>query len=266
MILIFTSCVGTLPSPEERKNKAVSMMKNEGFTQFDIKTSTFTLFSLQNDKNNCENKNLKIYIEGDGLSWINKNTISQDPSPINLLILKLMNEDNNTCKVYLARPCQFVSSDLCHNKYWTSARFSEEVIKSYEDSLKKLKEKYNNKSFTLIGYSGGGAIATLLAAKKNNDVKRLITIAGNLDTNKWTSFHKVSNLENSLNPSDYTNKLENIEQFHLIGEKDKIIPKDIFLSYFSKFEKKDKIKYILVDASHSCCWEKSYKSLLNSLD
>ena len=241
-------------------------MQNEGFNQFDIKTSTFTLFSLQNNRNNCENKNLNIYIEGDGLSWINKNTISTDPSPINLLILKLMKEDDNTCKVYLARPCQFVSSDLCHNKYWTSARFSQEVIKSYEDSLKQLKEKYNNKSFTLIGYSGGGAIATILASKQDNDVKRLITIAGNLDIDKWTSIHKVSKLENSLYPSDYANELENIEQFHLIGEKDKIIPKDIFLSYFSKFKKKDKIKYILVDASHSGYWEKPYKSLLNSFE
>ncbi len=263
--MFFSSCVSNIPTPQDRKSKATTLLENKGFQEDNIITSTFTLFSLQNNKNDCKNKNLNVYIEGDGLSWINKRTISNDPTPINLLTLKLMNEDNSTCKVYLARPCQFTTSSLCNDKYWTSHRFSQEVIKSYEESLDYLKEKYNNKTFTLIGYSGGGAVATIVTSK-NKDVKRLITIAGNLDIDKWTKIHKVSKLENSLNPIDYVAGLENIEQFHLIGERDKIIPKDIFLSYFSKFEKKDKIKYLLVDANHSCCWEKPYKIFLDNFN
>lgn len=240
------------------------MVKDKGFSEVNISTSTFNLFSLQNEQNNCKNKNLNVYIEGDGLSWINKKTISTNPTPINLLSIKLMNEDKNSCKVYLARPCQFTSSFSCENKYWTSHRFSEEIIKSYEESLMYLKNKYNNKEFTLIGYSGGGAVALLLASRAK-EVKRVITIAGNLDTNKWTSLHKVTALEYSLNPSDYVNKLENIEQFHLIGKKDKVVPEDIFLSYFSKFKKKDKIKYLYVDSDHSCCWQVPYKTFLDEL-
>ena len=57
-----------------------------------------------------------------------------------------MNEDKNSCKVYLARPCQFTSSFSCENKYWTSHRFSEEIIKSYEESLDYLKNKVEAKN------------------------------------------------------------------------------------------------------------------------
>ena len=261
---IFSSCIGSIPTPEKRKENALALVENKGFSEVDIKTSTFSLFSLQNNQIDCKNKNLKVYIEGDGLAWITRNTISENPSPINATAIKLMNQDSDKCKVYLARPCQFITSNKCDKKYWTSHRFSSEVLKSYEESLDYLKSKYENKSFTLIGYSGGGAIATLLASKKD-DIKMLITIAGNLDTDKWTSYHKITKLDGSLNPSSYSNKLKNIKQYHLIGEKDGIIPQEIFLSYLSKFDKKDKISHRFFNTDHNCCWEKSYKIFLDDL-
>ena len=261
---LFSSCIGTIPKPEERKDNALSLIENKIFTQVDIKTSTFSLFSLQNNQIDCKDKNLKVYIEGDGLSWITRNIISENPTPINASAIKLMNQDNDKCKVYLARPCQFITSNQCDKKYWTSHRFSSEVLKSYEEALYYLKNKYENKSFTLIGYSGGGAIAALLASK-TNDIKMLITVAGNLDTDKWTSLHKITKLDGSLNPSFYVDKLENIEQYHLIGKDDEIIPKEVFLSYLSKFSKKDKINYRFFNTDHNCCWEEAYKIFLNDI-
>ncbi len=261
---LFSSCMGRISTPEERKDNALSLIENKIFTQVDIKTSTFSLFSLQNNQIDCKDKNLKVYIEGDGLSWITRNIISENPTPINASAIKLMNQDNDKCKVYLARPCQFITSNQCDKKYWTSHRFSSEVLKSYEEALYYLKNKYENKSFTLIGYSGGGAIAALLASK-TNDIKMLITVAGNLDTDKWTSLHKITKLDGSLNPSFYVDKLENIEQYHLIGKDDEIIPKEVFLSYLSKFSKKDKINYRFFNTDHNCCWEEAYKIFLNDI-
>jgi dienelactone hydrolase len=263
-VFIFTGCINNIPTPKERKAKILSLVENNNFIEVDIETSTFPLFSLQNINNNCKNKNLKIYIEGDGLAWITRNTISKDPTPINLTTIKLMNQDTDQCKLYLARPCQFTTSSLCNKKYWTSHRFSSEVLNSFTDSLNHIKAKYNNSSFTLIGYSGGGAIATLLASKRD-DINMIITIAGNLNIDKWTSMHNISKLEGSLNPSDYTKELENIEQYHLIGKQDDIVPKDVFLSYLSRFDRKDKIHYKLFDTTHNCCWEESYKFFLQEL-
>ncbi|NCB12030.1 MAG: alpha/beta hydrolase [Erysipelotrichia bacterium] len=259
--LFFISCSSNIPTPKERKETALILAKQNNFQQVNIETSSFLIFSLQKKDISCQNKNLHVYIEGDGLSWINRKTISSDPTPINSTILKIINEDENECKIYLARPCQYINSNICEKKYWTSHRFSPEVLKSFDESLNILKNRYKNKDFTLIGHSGGGAIVALLSAQRD-DIKRFITIAGNLDIEKWTTFHNISKLTGSLNPADFTKSLENIEQYHLIGNNDKIITKDIFLSYYSKFNNKDKISFNYVDESHNCCWEKPYKKLI----
>jgi len=264
IFLFFVSCTKNIPTPNERKASVLISAKEKNFEQVDIKTSYFSLFSLQKKDISCKNKSLHVYIEGDGLAWINRRTISKDPTPINSTILKIINEDENECKIYLARPCQYLNFGFCEKKYWTSHRFSPEVLKSFDESLNILKDKYKNKDFTLIGHSGGGAIVALLSAKRD-DIKRFITIAGNLDTQKWTTFHNISELKGSLNPADFTKELENIEQYHLIGNNDNIITKDIFLSYYSKFENKDKIISRYSDESHNCCWEESYKKLLFSI-
>lgn len=263
IIFLFVGCAKNIPTPQERKNMVFSLIEKENLTQFDIQTSTFNIFTFQTNLNNCKNKDIKIYIEGDGLSWISRRTISDNPTPINPISLKLMNQDANQCKVYMARPCQYNDSSMCNKKYWTSHRFSKEVISSYNQSLDLIKEKYKNKTFTLIGYSGGGAVVTLLSAYRN-DIDSLITVAGNLDIEKWTTMYNLSKLDGSLNPADFSKKLENIKQFHMIGSDDRVIPKDIFLSYLSKFDRKDKISFELFKSNHSCCWEEIYKKYLEN--
>lgn len=262
LIFLFSGCVRNVPTLDERRTALYSLIENNNLTQFEIKTSTFNIFTLQTNLKNCKNKNINIYVEGDGLSWISRRTISDNPTPINPLSLKLMNQDNSQCKIYMARPCQYINSIMCEKKYWTSHRFSREVINSYNESLDLIKKEYKNKGFKLIGYSGGGAVVALLSASRN-DIDSFITIAGNLDIDKWTSMYNLSKLDGSLNPADFSKKLENIEQFHMIGKNDNIIPKDIFLSYLSKFDRKDKISFELFKSNHNCCWEEYYKEILN---
>lgn len=263
-IFIFTGCLSTIPTLQERK-ESLFALSNKDFRQVNIQTSSFTLFSLQKTSNNCKNKDLKVYIEGDGLSWITRTTISANPTPITPTALELMNQDISECKVYLARPCQYINSNECSKKYWTSNRFDEKVIKSFNDALNNLKNSYQNENFTLIGYSGGAAIATLVASKRE-DINMLITVAGNVDTLKWTTIHNISRLDESLNPADYTKELENIKQYHLIGKEDDVIPKEVFLSYLSKFENKNNITYKYYDATHNCCWKEPYKKFLEELN
>ena len=261
LTLFFSSCANSIPTLQERKQKIESLSINENYFQKNIKTSSFNIFSLEKNLNSCKNKNIRVYIEGDGLSWVSRSVISQNPTPTNPVALSLMNEDLSLCKIYLARPCQYVDSMQCDKKYWTSHRFNEKIIQSYNEVLDDLKIQYENSDFTLIGFSGGAAIAGLLSSSRD-DVKMFISVAGNLDTNKWTTLHNISKLDGSLNPADYTKKLENIKQYHLIGNNDKIIPKDIFLSYFSKFDKKDKVHVLYYEQNHNCCWENPFKKLL----
>ena len=180
VFLLFVGCTKNIPTPQEREQNLFSLIEKENLTQYDIQTSTFNIFSLQTNLNNCKNKDIKIYIEGDGLSWISRNIVSSNPTPTNPIALKLMLLDNSSCKVYLARPCQYINSNSCEEKYWTSHRFNLKVIESYQEVLNNLKKEYSNTKFDLVGYSGGGAIVTLLASFRD-DINSITTVAGNLD-------------------------------------------------------------------------------------
>lgn len=258
-LVFMVGCSKQIPTLQERKATAFSLAKQKNLQKQIYHTKHFNIFALQTYKQQC--KDIKVYIEGDGLAWITRSKISQDPTPINPLALKLMNLDTSECKIYLARPCQYISSKSCNERYWTSHRFSSRVIESYEEVLSLLKNKYQNSSFSLIGYSGGAAIA-LLSATKRDDIKSIITIAGNLDHNFWTSYHQIDPLQGSLNPINYTKSLAKIPQEHLIGEDDLIIPKEIFYSYKNYFNDTSKIHHNLYNATHTKNWEENYQQFL----
>lgn len=256
----FGSCASKIPSLESRIETVFNYAKNEGLKEEIIYTKKFDLFSLQKEDFSC--KNLNIYIEGDGFAFVNKNTISSNPTPINSTIQKLMATDKTSCKIYLARPCQYYSNQSCNNSYWTDKRFSIEVLNSYDEALSYIKNNYKNNTFTLIGHSGGGAIATILASYRD-DVNYLITIAGNLDIEKWVEIKNLSPLTSSLNPKDFVYKLEAKKQFHLIGSRDEILPKEVFFSFYKSFNNKTNIGYKVVDANHNCCYENEFKIINN---
>ncbi len=245
--ILFTGCSRNIPSLEDRKITLYSLI-NKDLQERIYNTKNFNLFAMQTNLKMCNNIN--VYIEGDGLSWITRSKISTNPTPLTPTALKLMNTDNSKCKIYLARPCQYTSSQNCSKKYWTSHRFNIKVIDAYIETLNKIKDINKNQTFILIGYSGGAAVA-LLTASKRDDVKMIKTYAGNLDIKKWSQIHNITPLYGSLNPVDFSKKLEDIPQIHYIGKRDKIIPFEVFESYESKFRNKTKIKLIFIDGKHT---------------
>ena len=61
----------------------------------------------------------------------------------------------------------------------------------------------------LAGYSGGGAMAALIAARRPDTVC-LVTVAAPLDTGAWTQAIGVSPLRTSLNPLDHAARLASL--------------------------------------------------------
>jgi len=165
---------------------------------------------------------LRVYLEGDGHAWATASQPSLDPSPHNLLVPRLA-VDDPTPNAYLARPCQFVMAAACQSALWTNRRFSQEVVTRLGQALDQLKQRYGNSEFELVGYSGGAALALLLAAQRN-DVTQVQTLAGNLSPRLWAKMKGLSPLDGSLDPLDYRNRLALLPQRHLIGEADLIIP------------------------------------------
>lgn len=201
---------------------------------------------------------VRLYIEGDGFAWATRSRPSLDPTPRNMLVARLAFEDP-TPSIYLARPCQYVKAAGCHPRLWTNERFSDEVVTSFGHALDEIKLRYGNRDFELIGYSGGGALALLLAARRD-DVAVVQTLAGNLSPRLWAELHQLNPLSGSLDPSDFIEQLRQVPQRHLAGGEDRIIPGALMQAYIDHLGESACVESaILANHSHTRGWEQSWR-------
>lgn len=205
---------------------------------------------------------LRVYLEGDGHSWATATQPSLDPSPHNLLVPRLA-VDDPTPNTYLARPCQFVMAAACQSALWTNRRFSQEVVTRLSQALDQLKQRYGNREFELVGYSGGAALALLLAAQRN-DVTQVQTLAGNLSPRLWAKMKGLSPLNGSLDPLDYRNRLALLPQRHLIAEADLIIPGSLADRYQQALGSPLSQCVHVLRVSHDKGWEATWSRWANT--
>lgn len=205
-----------------------------------------------------------VYIEGDGVAWITRYQASSDPTPANPISLRLAVVDKHSNVIYIARPCQYVLSKnpSCNLSLWTGGRFSKKVINAYNECLDAIKQQYKFKKFRLVGYSGGAAVAALVAVRRK-DIVALITFAGNLDHTTWTTYHSISPLRESLNPIDFARLLEKIPQIHFVGEQDKVIDKSVINNYLNHFSSLENVRVIYVSLGHNDAWEQIWSNFLS---
>ncbi len=265
-VLVSLGCVVFLSACYSRRiNLADSVVREYSFVKEIIKTNTFklTTYSRVSEKG----KPVDVYIEGDGFAWASRGKLSVDPTPTKPMVLELAGKDDSANVLYIARPCQYTNlkeDQFCNSKYWSSDRFSKEVIDSVNDAITHFVNKYEIKGVNLIGYSGGGAVATIIAAQRK-DVLSLRTVAGNLDHVEVNKYHKVTQLTNSLNAIDYADKLSNLPQYHFSGGEDKIVPIFIAENFAEKAEKGNKCVKVAVvkGVGHEKGWVENWKYLLS---
>lgn len=228
-----------------------------------ITTDQFTHLLIAINTQSTTQKQLHVYIEGDGSPWLNKNTIAADPTPKNALALKLMLKDPAP-SIYLGRPCYFgfMDSPSCVPTMWTHRRYSKAVIDSMQAALEKFLQNNEYQQLTFIGYSGGGVVAMLLAPRFSQ-ANRLVTVAANLDIDAWTQHHSFSALSGSLNPATQPPLPMTIKQTHYAGNRDTNVPVAI-INYVSFKQPNSKIR-IKENFDHICCWEKEWPLLLKEI-
>jgi len=254
-VLFLLAGCGTL-NVSNRIDNANAIAKTANFRPYLAITDNFQITGFSRLEN--RNSPITIYVEGDGFAWVDRYTISANPTPRNPIGLKLAVKDRSDNVLYLGRPCQFVDSKTeiyCRdNKNWTSHRFSRETLNGYNQTLNGLKNNFNNVGFHLVGFSGGGAIVTLLAVDRD-DILSLRTVAGNLDHRALNNHAKVSPLSGSLNPIDVVKKIRHIPQIHFSGAKDTIVPAWIAKSFVSAVGNEGCVQtYTLPHAGHLEGW------------
>lgn len=239
------------------------LAENYHLKRHTVTTNRFSHLLVENQHVGESNEELHVYIEGDGTPWLRRDVIAADPTPRNPLAFKLMLQDQES-SIYLGRPCYFglMESPDCLPPIWTHRRYSEEVIASMQAALGQYLRNHSYQHVTLIGYSGGGVIAMLLA-ERVPQTDRVITIAANLDIDAWARHHDYSTLSGSLNPATRPPLPPSITQIHFAGKHDENVPVAIIKSVTSR--QNNSAVRIMERFDHICCWEQEWSRLLKQL-
>ncbi len=212
---------------------------------------------------------LAVYLEGDGFAYVRASRLSQDPTPSDPLALRLALAHPRTAApvnlAWLGRPCQYVASPRCTSAYWTDQRYSPEILDAVDAAIDRLKNRAHARELVLVGYSGGGAIAALLAARRN-DVKGIVTVAANLGLAYWTKRDGLSPLLDSLDPAAAAAALGAMPQVHFTGGRDDVVGADVVRSYLRRLPPGAPAQVIEIPGfTHSCCWARDWPGLAKTV-
>ena len=252
-----------MPVFMERAYALQEAARRSGFTKEYVTDGRFALMTYRRFMGPSDN--VRIYIEGDGRAWDARSRLSEDPTPSSPVALQLAIADPSDNVAYIARPGQFPApgSSMCDPTYWSQRRFAPEVVESMGRAIDLLKNKSGAKRVELIGYSGGGALAVLIAARRD-DIFALRTVAGNLDPKGLCAYHNVSQLDGSMDPLDAAQKVAHVPQRHFIGSKDKAVPSSIAESFIKREGDTDYGRITVVEGvTHKDGWRDEWERLLS---
>lgn len=254
LIIFFTLFLVTSCSmnPKKRKELADSIATNAQFTPKLVKGDKFLIYTYQ--KITDPSKPYEIYIEGDGYIFYD------NPTPMNPMLIRLATLDSRPNIIYIARPCQYTienNQGVCNASYWTTKRMSEDSVNAITEVINKVTA---GQYVDLIGFSGGGGIAALVAAR-DHKVRSIITIAGNLNHKAFNDYHGSIHMTESLNPIDYAQKINKIPQLHLSGSDDKSVPPFIAEEFIKKSNSPCVHNKTFEGFTHSKGWDSVWKSI-----
>jgi hypothetical protein len=246
----------------DRTTHAEALAQPAGLAREQIDTGTFVLTAWSRVAR--RDQDVTIYLEGDGLASLSSSQPSLDPTPAKATGLTLAAADPASNVAYLARPCQFTPMEVnprCGVPYWTSRRFSPEVIDAMNVAIDRLAARVPGRRINLVGYSGGAAIAVLVAARRH-DVASIRTVAGNLDDEYINQLHGVSAMPESENPIDHARQVANVPQLHFSGADDEVVPPSVAARFIAATGARCAHHRIVPGVAHEGEWAKRWPALL----
>lgn len=244
--------LGGCSTPAERYHR---LARETGLKDLVLPGAGFELQAFFAPVDAGANATLHVYLDGDGTPWLTPRLVAADPSPRDPLVLRLMLSDSAPT-LYLGRPCylELDDRDTCPSRYWTNQRYSEEVVASLATGLQTFLADHRFEQLVLIGFSGGGTLAMLLAPRLPKTVA-VVTLGANLDPDAWTRHHGYLPLTGSLNPMLANPLSSHVYQLHLVGSED-----DNILPTVSRVQVE-----VVQGMRHNCCWEPLWPEILDRL-
>ncbi len=196
-------------------------------------TAPATPSSIIKHANNTSSRTLWVFIEGDGTPWVLGRWPARRPIVKKPVAYQLW-QNTQTIALYLRRPCYFDNTGFnvssfastlastttlpgsCTANWWTTDIYSQGVIRALRTELEAVLQQHTISRYILIGHSGGGTLAMLLAANMPQKPQLIITLAGNLRPAKFNQAHKLPKSTLKL-------PLINTPQWHYSGAQDSVI-------------------------------------------
>ena len=255
---IFLVCLGCTSSTESIESDASDL----GMAAFSVQGDPFNhrVFELAaRDESSAPVK--LILIDGDGRAFIDQMTVARDPTPLHSSLLALAPElVDQGHVIYLGRPCYHRLQDPeCNPLHWTLERYGQSIITSSVRAARQLIEPGDQ--VFLLGYSGGGVIAMLMARKMHPEIAGVVTYGSPLDTDAWTAFHGYTDLILSENPARDPDSFNDFCQIHLFGNRDRIIPEKLVTSWTWRSPQ----KLSVISSDHFCCWQPAVLDAIQNL-
>ncbi|WP_232283497.1 hypothetical protein [Sphingomonas sp. PAMC 26617] len=263
-VLILGLLFGTFgPHVALGRSSAVALAQASGWHWAVIPAGRFDLASAYS-AGDQRAKVLTVYLEGDGLAYATPGQRAMDPTPTDPLALRMaLQHPGRGAVAWLARPCQYVSrSRICRSDYWSIARFAPEVVAGTSAALDRMKAATDGATgLILVGYSGGGALAALLAERRD-DVVALVTVAANLDLDAWVHDRGLTPLSRSLDPADGAARLAQVRQVHFVGSEDRVVGERVTRSFVARLPPGTPVSILVVPGQgHGADWGKRWPGL-----
>jgi len=259
-IVTLAGC-SSLPFGQDERQTADAIAQRAGM-HADFETAgEFVLLSYRRGLR-TSSTTVHVYIEGDGRGW-RAGRAPRNPTPTSPMGLRLAAQDPAAAVLWIGRPCMYLpkpAADRCALKWWTSHRYAAAVVDAINTVITRV---VGTRNVMLIGHSGGGALAALVASRRD-DVTALLTVSSPLDLRYWTEQGNMTPLYGSLSPLDVAHLLAALPQRHLVGSEDRVVPAEVVRRFMRALPSPARAQLqVKTGFTHQCCWERDWPQLLN---
>lgn len=193
---------------------------------------------------------LTVVIEGDGITRLPGGIVSPDPTSPRPTGLRIAQAWPLGPVAWLGRACQFVRrrDPACSRRDWTDGRYAEPLVSAMNEAIDGLKAQVGATRVQLVGWSGGGLMALLIAGRRS-DVAGLATFASPLDLPAWARLKGARPFSAPAPPE----RLD-MPQVHVFGLRDRTVPSASGVGLARRLAKGPLDLVVEAPEAHLCCW------------
>ncbi len=197
---------------------------------------------------------LTVVFEGDGAAHDARGRPTADPTPRRPIGLDIARRWPGGPRAWVGRLCQYVRQQdpACAEADWTVGRFSESAVAAADAAVDALKTGAGASRVILVGWSGGGVLAVLVAQRRG-DVAGVATFAAPLDLAEWTRGQGLTPLSESHDPSTEGWRGPPPPQVHMLGAFDHVVPAKQGQAAARRLAGSSAV-VTAAPEEHACCW------------